>query len=512
MTDVNEAPGTNTVSTIVSVTLPTGEVKEVSVSIYNGDLVAGSKLRVISDLGINPAGLATLAELGVTTNQSGLDFQLTVDQGARASLHALLDLVAADLLPQLTDSAGARRADRKLLYYAVNPTTEGAISSLTYDPITGAGARFYDLDNDGTADFFALSLIDGGYGDKDGLANSVIDDPSFAGYAELANLRFSSAGSGSAGSGTVTISDPTNAAPGAVSLRASLISRPSTSNQIGYVVLNLAELANAESLLNDLSWLRGRAQSLFFSLENTDVTLAANTSFDRDLSIINGQSLRFFEVMDGSLDQLSSLADNRFRYFTQAELANAEASFASSSGVRFSLSLLESDPDLNALISQSQNEAPVLDLTLITPGQALEGTLTLAREAAFNSTSGFYRSLDASGTVVAIDEITRLRPGDIGYAEAALRPGNVIAQLSNLSVANNQIASRTFSAVAGGSFLAPFAQVNDSTFFAYAAANKDGISHFRSLGNNKFGLEDLVGGGDLDYDDLMIDVHFNPII
>jgi hypothetical protein len=39
------------------------------------------------------------------------------------------------------------------------------------------------------------------------------------------------------------------------------------------------------------------------------------------------------------------------------------------------------------------------------------------------------------------------------------------------------------------------------TYFGFAAANRDLISHFRRLGDNVFGLEDLLGGGDLDYDD-----------
>jgi hypothetical protein len=66
--------------------------------------------------------------------------------------------------------------------------------------------------------------------------------------------------------------------------------------------------------------------------------------------------------------------------------------------------------------------------------------------------------------------------------------------------------------LAGGSFLAPYALVNGNTFFAYGAANSDGISHFRSLGNNLFGLEDISGGGDRDYDDLVIGFNFTSLI
>ena len=503
VSDVNELPGTPTVSTVVSVTLPSGEVKPITVNINNSDFSSGSNLEVITNLGINPAGLTTIAELGIQTNQSGLDFKLAVNRGASASLNAALDLVAADLLPQLTGISG-RRPDRKLLFYGV--TAGGAISPLTYDPITGGGGRFYDLDNNGTADFFSLSLIDGGYGDKDGVVNGVIDDPSIAGFADLTNLQFTNAGSG-----TVTISDPSNAAPAAVNLRASLSSRPNSSNQIGYVVLNASEVASADSLLSDLNWLRGRAKTLFSTLESTDVTLPAGGSFDRDILQINGQSLRFFEVVDAGLEQLTSLSDSRFRLFSTPVFANGQVSFSSTSGVRFSLSLLPGDPGLNALISNAQGLAPVLDLSAFTTAQNLSGTLVLGREADFNPIAGFYRTLDAAGTVIAADGITRVRPGDSSYTTEALRSSNRIAQLDGLAVANNQTTSRSFSGISGGSFLAPFAQVNGNTFFAYGSANTDGISHFRSLGNNLFGLEDLLGGGDLDFDDHVIGVNFASV-
>jgi hypothetical protein len=278
------------------------------------------------------------------------------------------------------------------------------------------------------------------------------------------------------------------------------------------VVLSPDELPGSANLLNDLTWLRGRSKTLFSNLESTDVTLPANTRFERDILLINGQSLRFFEVQDASLDQLTSLSDSRFRYLNQADLGNTQASFSSSSGVRFSLSVLPGDPGLNALIGQAQAQAPVLDLSALTAAQRLQGTVALGREAEFNSVAGFYRSLDAQGTIVAADGVTRLRPGDVGYGAAALRSDNLVNQLGNLSVADDQISSRSFADVTGGTFLAPYVVVNGNTFFAYGAANSDGISHFRSLGNNLFGLEDIAGGGDLDYDDLVIGFNFTSII
>ena len=507
VTDVNEVPGTTVETVDVPIKLPSGETKQLPVTISGASLSSDSELAIVPVSGINQESRDEFL-VGVTTNTTAIDFAVDLpSEQNRVSLTASLELVAADLLEKLSDESG-RRENRVLIYYSLDPLT-GDISPLTYDPIAGAGARFFDTNSDGIADLFSLNLIDGGYGDKDGERNGKIVDPSFAGYVDFTKLGISRS---SPGSDILTISDPGNTVPAAVSLRANLSGRPSSSNQIGYVVLTPGELPGSANLLNDLTWLRGRAKTLFSSLESTDVTLPANTRFERDILLINGQSLRFFEVQDASLDQLTSLSDSRFRYLNQADLGNTQASFSSSSGVRFSLGILPGDPGLNALIGQAQSQAPVLDLSALTASQRLQGTVALAREANFNSVAGFYRSLDAQGTIVAADGVTRLRPGDVGYGAAALRSDNLVNQLGNLSVADDQTSSRSFADVTGGTFLAPYVVVNGNTFFAYSDANSDRISHFRSLGNNLFGLEDIYGGGDLDYDDLVIGFNFTSII
>jgi hypothetical protein len=506
ISDVNEVPGTTVETVVVAIKLPSGETKQIPVAIGGASLSSGSEFKIVPVSGINQESFVKLTQSGVKLNSTAIDFVVDVAQNQRfATLAASSELVAADLLPQLGKGSG-RLSSRKLLFYALNPDT-GTISPLTYDPITGAGARFFDTNNDGVPDLFSLNLIDGGYGDKDGLSNGKIVDPSFAGFADLNNISFSNQASG-----MLTVAQPGNSVPAAVSLRANLSGRSSTSNEIGYVVLAPDELPRSANLLNDFAWLRGRAKTLLSSLESTDVTLPANTRFERDILLINGQSLKFFEVQDASLNQLTSLSDSRFRYLNAADTGNNQASFSSSSGVRFSLEILPGDLGLNALIAQAQVQAPVLDLSALTAAQSLRGTVALGREADFDSVVGFYRALDAQGTIVAADGVTRLRPGDRGYGEVAVRAGNLVTQLGNLSLADDSITSRDFAGVTGGGFLAPYALVNGNTFFAYSAANSDGISHFRSLGNNLFGLEDVFGGGDLDYDDMVIGFNFTSII
>ena len=308
----------------------------------------------------------------------------------------------------------------------------------------------------------------------------------------------------------LTIGDPSNQAAAILNLRATVTNRSSTVNQIGYLVLNPDELTTPNTLLTNLTQFKARAQILVSTLEGSDVTLAANTSFDRDIQLINGQSLQFFEITNGSLDALTSLQDSRLHLLNAGEVLGSSRQFTTPAGVAFSVAIAAGDPGLGALISQEQGTAPVLDFSAFNPSETLQGTVVLAREASFDAVTGFYRTLDASGAVRASNGLDVVRPGDPTYTAEALRPANRIDGLSGLAVADNQTNSRPFS-LQETTCLAPFAQVHGDTFFAYARANVDGIGHFLALGNNMFGLEDLLGGGDRDFDDLVLGFKFTSV-
>ena len=78
------------------------------------------------------------------------------------------------------------------------------------------------------------------------------------------------------------------------------------------------------------------------------------------------------------------------------------------------------------------------------------------------------------------------------------------------STDNNTTQTNTITSFSNAGLLAPYANITttEETFFSFAEANSDGLTHFRSLGSGVIGLEDLVGGGDRDYDDLMIRFDF----
>ncbi|BAY07027.1 FG-GAP-like repeat-containing protein [Calothrix sp. NIES-2098] len=139
----------------------------------------------------------------------------------------------------------------------------------------------------------------------------------------------------------------------------------------------------------------------------------------------------------------------------------------------------------------------------------LDASFKVASEAAYNNTIGWYVVDDESGS------IGNLRPGDVGYAQAA------IAQRSLVNLNRNGKDSAKLEGL-----LAPYIIADSSiekflaenphntadkgamAYFAFMAANPDGVDHIRQLGDNTFGFEDLFAGGDSDYNDIILQVNF----
>jgi len=481
-----------------------GGRRQIPITFAGGDLLPSSTVQILSDFTLQQGVRQKLDDQRVTLSDKSIDFSLSLTPGlTSAALNSSLELVGSDLLASLSDTAG-RIPSRQLLYYAYDSL--GQISPLSFDPIQGAGARFYDLSGNGVPDFFSLALIDGGYGDKDGAVNGVLDDPSFAAYADI------HAGFSQAAGGFLSVVDSASPLlPASVALRVDISSRTQVSTNIYYIVLNQSELADSGAVVDDIESLRGRARLLVSTLESTDITLPSNVDFRREFLMLNGQAVRLFEVADVSLAEISTINDSRLRFLDAASVTEKESQYTSPSGIALDLSLVDGDQGLNALVGQQQSQAPVLDFTAFRTSQSVQGSVSFAREAMYDSVTGFYRCLDVSGAVRASDGITIVRPGDPNYQAEALRLDNIIDAISSLQVANRQTSSRSF-ALNESSVAAPFAKVNDDTYFAYSAANADGVSHFRSLGTNLIGLEDLFGGGDLDFDDLVFGFDFARVL
>ncbi|MGA1357756.1 MAG: DUF4114 domain-containing protein, partial [Prochlorothrix sp.] len=155
---------------------------------------------------------------------------------------------------------------------------------------------------------------------------------------------------------------------------------------------------------------------------------------------------------------------------------------------------------------QGRNQSEILDLTGLT--NDISVSVTVYREAAFDNLVGFYVIDDITGTVAGASV------GSSDYVAKAL--ANRITSLDLLQVGNG--ASETFNGVLGkGQYLAPFIIVNGTldealagnadVYFPFLGSNSDGgTDHVRLLGNNVFGFEDLAGGGDNDFQDLIVQI------
>ena len=139
---------------------------------------------------------------------------------------------------------------------------------------------------------------------------------------------------------------------------------------------------------------------------------------------------------------------------------------------------------------------------------------TVSRNAFFDSTIGFYEVANIDGGVVDPMSGETIAVGESGYLEAAIANSADIA----LTAANGDSAEFG-NELAGDAIYAPYIVVNgtvaeledaDSSndptvYFTYLGANADGSEHIRSLDANTLGFEDLPNGGDMDFNDLIVE-------
>ncbi|MGK7928010.1 MAG: FG-GAP-like repeat-containing protein [Spirulina sp.] len=256
----------------------------------------------------------------------------------------------------------------------------------------------------------------------------------------------------------------------------------------------------------------------FFSGGETDLPLFSllpagfrPTGFE-----IDRQSLIFESVSVGQtfLIELKNLnGESAGTQVSATEIAPGKFSLVFSNGITLDIEQT-SDSVPTGVGSEQKQGQELIDLLAI--ANALEGTFTVYREANFQNTVGFYRIDDGGGSVGGFV------PGDSGYARAA-----IANRVRDLALDTNNLAISTFHGILEGNALyAPFIIVNGTieaflnlnggnntsariaAYFVYPEANRDGVDHIRLLGNNTFGFEDLSGGGDRDYNDVIFQVTF----
>jgi len=136
------------------------------------------------------------------------------------------------------------------------------------------------------------------------------------------------------------------------------------------------------------------------------------------------------------------------------------------------------------------------------------------REALYDNIVNFYRVADAATGEIVIAGVSHF-PGDPNYLSLATGATNRLLTTANtepsLAVANLTEVTRDLRFIAAAGVWMPYVVVTNTghTYVPYAAANPDGFNHFahaRSGGFDYFFVEDLPGGGDRDYDDIIIRV------
>ena len=452
----------------------------------------------------------------VKMNDTMIDFKAFLNPGSsRTSLGFDLKAVGGSLLSELDpDKTGIQKSNKQLSYFIIDDLT-GIKTPFLYDPVEGVGARFYDLTGSGMANFVHLHYMDGKLGDMDGVKDGTISDPSSAAVVDstptlhLVNPN------------TLQIGDISITVDTALFVSLTLKSNSADLNEIGYLVLNSGDDPNSVSLADLLS----KGQILFSSLATASNLSLGSTLLSRDLQITNNQKILCFETKGTTLQQLAAGKTNlaalgsQFQFLTwSAQEGSKTASLNSNSGLSIELNLNNSAPGLNALISCDQSFAPVLNTTALADN-VLTGSLSYNREASFNSSVGFYKVLDRNGSLFdavtgrSLDPTALQAADQARYRELALSDANKTSALDGIATTNGQLVQKDFS-VAGGAFYAPFAIVSSTqqTYFAFAAANTDGINHFKMMGANVFGLEDMVGGGDRDYNDLLVGIDFKNYV
>ncbi len=255
---------------------------------------------------------------------------------------------------------------------------------------------------------------------------------------------------------------------------------------------------------------------------------------NQEFSIDPNKTYQFFEIQDGSISSAKQqIAGGKIPtnllFSTPDANGNSQIKVTSNSnndGYKVSVNADElvlnvvklAGADVNSPIgtkSQTAPEGRTIDLTDFV-GQTLKADITTTSSAAYTNNIGFYAVEDSIGTIKLADG-SFVKPGDANYAIEAIK-----SALTN-SLQAGKTDSKLDQSIAGGKIYAPvvvtqgtfadFAAKNPTNiggannvhaYFNYLGANSDNVDHFRLIGNNTFGVEDMYGGGDRDFNDLVV--------
>ena len=220
-------------------------------------------------------------------------------------------------------------------------------------------------------------------------------------------------------------------------------------------------------------------------------------------------SLTDSDIDSGTLLQFEIVDDDVTRVATLSSTSDTEVILDFGDGTELSAELTTTTLANDLLL----NDAAAIDLTGLTGTSQV--TFTVYREAALNNTVGFYTTDFADGRII-VDDLTgaTLRPGEDGYEEAALANSLDI----ELTGQNNQVS--TFDAtIVNGVFLGTYVIIDgvdpaaaSEVLYSHQGANSGGFDQITQVGVNAFGIEDIAGGGDRDFNDMVVEFTVSPAV
>ena len=189
------------------------------------------------------------------------------------------------------------RDNNYLSYYSLSKNNFGEVTSIkpfNYDPRTKQGARFYDLDNDSSADIVQVRYVDGEEEDNDLEINGTTKlNPTTVASVDLKPIF-------GINNSILQVKDQDDSNfHAALNLRAEIISKAESVNQIGYLVLNPEE---DEEISYNL--IKNRGNILLSNLERNGLPDITDIAITKDINLINGQKIVIFEVVDDTLESL----------------------------------------------------------------------------------------------------------------------------------------------------------------------------------------------------------------
>jgi hypothetical protein len=144
---------------------------------------------------------------------------------------------------------------------------------------------------------------------------------------------------------------------------------------------------------------------------------------------------------------------------------------------------------------QGGKEGEIIDLRSV-KGQ-ISANFTVNSDSASRNYVGFYRINDAQGTVT--DSLTgkTITPGEVGYAQAAIRQSIVSFNQSSTSSTSIEAGGLFATYIIANGTSEQFLNLNQSNqegsgpvaYFTYHKANPDKLQHIRQCGDNTFGFE-----------------------